>query len=81
MQFWSRNRGSSPLPVSRCVTLGYGVMAVTQDFDSWSPGSSPGSPTNIIMGVRHSWRGGADCKSVAFGLSRFESYYSHIYEY
>lgn len=47
MPFRSRNRGSIPLPVSKCIILGYGVMAVTQDFDSWSPGSSPGSPTNI----------------------------------
>ena len=30
------------------------------------------------MGVRHSWRGGSDCKSDVVGLSRFESYHSHI---
>lgn len=49
MQFQSRNRGSIPLPVSKCIALGYGVMAVTQDFGSWSPGSSPGSPTVKII--------------------------------
>lgn len=27
--------------------------------------------------VRRSWRVGADCKSVIFGLSRFESYHFH----
>lgn len=29
------------------------------------------------MGARRSGRVGADCKSVAFGLSRFESYRTH----
>jgi alkylated DNA repair dioxygenase AlkB len=32
-----------------------------------------------IMGMRQRWRAGTDCKSVAFGLSRFESYHSHIF--
>ena len=29
------------------------------------------------LGVRQSWRAGADCKSAAEWLSRFESYRSH----
>lgn len=31
----------------------------------------------LFLGQRRSWRGGADCKSAAFKLSRFESYLSH----
>ena len=32
-----------------------------------------------FLGQRQSWRAGADCKSVAFRLSRFESYLSHTF--
>lgn len=31
----------------------------------------------FLLGTRRSWRVGADCKSVAFWLSRFESYRAH----
>ena len=31
------------------------------------------------MGVRRSWRAGADCNSVALSLNRFESYHPHIF--
>lgn len=38
------------------VLLGYGVMAVTSDFGSESPGSSPGSPTkrdNLMKAIKY----------------------------
>ena len=38
------------------------------------------NPSGKTMEVRRSWGGGADCKSAAFGLSRFESYHSHQWE-
>jgi hypothetical protein len=36
--------------------------------------------STIRKEVRRSWRVGADCKSVAVLLSRFESYYFHKFQ-